>query len=76
MWLLDMIKSKKKLEKIEGYIIVFLIAGSLIMSSGIGLTVVSTKGIPAIMAMLGALIAFLATVSLVFTWLLQEMLGD
>jgi len=76
MWLLDMIKSKKKLEKIEGYIIVFLIAGSLIMSSGIGLTVVSTKGIPAIMTMLGALIAFLATVSLVFTWLLQEMLGD
>ena len=76
MWLLDMIKSKKKLEKIEGYIIVFLIAGSLIMSSGIGLTVVSTKGIPAIMTMLGALIAFLATVSLIFTWLLQEMLGD
>ena len=76
MWLLDMIKSKKKLEKMEGYSIVFLIAGSLIMSSGIGLTVVSTKGIPAIMTMLGALIAFLATVSLVFTWLLQEMLGD
>jgi len=76
MWLLDMIKSKKKLEKIEGYIIVFLIAGSLIMSSGIGLTVVSTKGIPAIMTMLGALIAFLATVSLIFTWLLQEMLGE
>jgi len=76
MWLLDMIKSKKKLEKMEGYSIVFLIAGSLIMSSGIGLTVVSTKGIPAIMAMLGALIAFLATVSLIFTWLLQEMLGE
>ena len=76
MWLLDMIKSKKKLEKMEGYSIVFLIAGSLIISSGIGLTVVSTKGIPAIMAMLGALIAFLATVSLIFTWLLQEMLGE
>ena len=72
MWLLDMIKSKKKLEKIEGYSIVFLITGSLIMSSGVGLTVVSTKGISAIMAMLGALIAFLATVSLIFSWLLQE----
>ena len=76
MWLLDMIKSKKKLEKMEGYSIIFLIAGSIIMSSGIGLTVVNTKGIPAIMAMLGALMAFLATVSLVFTWLLQEMFGD
>ena len=76
MWLLDMIKSKKNLEKIEGYSILFLIAGSLIMSSGIGLTIVNTKGIPAIMAMLGALIAFLSTVSLIFTWLLQEMFGD
>lgn len=76
MWLLDMIKSKKKLEKTEGYSIVFLIAGSLIMSSGIGLTVVSTKGIPAIMAMLGALIAFLATVSLIFAWSFQELFGD
>ena len=76
MWLLDMIKSKKKLEKMEGYSIIFLIAGSIIMSSGIGLTVVNTKGIPAIMAMSGALIAFLATVGLIFTWLLQEMFGD
>jgi len=76
MWLLDMIKSKSKLEKMEGYSIFFLIAGSLIMSSGIGLTAVSTKGISAIMAMLGALIAFLATVSLIFAWLLQELFGE
>lgn len=76
MWLLDMMKSNKKLEKIEGYDILFLIVGSLIMSSGIGLTIITTKGIPAIMAMLGALIAFLSTVSLVFIWLLQEFFGD
>jgi predicted membrane channel-forming protein YqfA (hemolysin III family) len=71
-----MLKSKKKLEKMEGYSILFLIAGSMIMSSGIGLTTLSTKGIPAIMAMLGALIAFLATISLIFAWLFQEMFGE
>jgi len=76
MWLLDMLKSKKKLEKMEGYSILFLIAGSIIMSSGIGLTTLSTKGIPAIMAMLGALIAFIATISLIFAWLFQEMFGE
>jgi predicted membrane channel-forming protein YqfA (hemolysin III family) len=71
-----MLKSKKKLEKMEGYSILFLIAGSIIMSSGIGLTTLSTKGIPAIMAMLGALIAFIATISLIFAWLFQEMFGE
>jgi hypothetical protein len=71
-----MLKSKKKLEKMEGYSILFLITGSLVMSSGIGLTTLSTKGIPAIMAMLGALIAFLATISLIFAWLFQEMFGE
>jgi len=76
MWLLGMLKSKKKLEKMEGYSILFLITGSLVMSSGIGLTTLSTKGIPAIMAMLGALIAFLATISLIFAWLFQEMFGE
>jgi len=76
MWLLDMMKSKKNTEKLEGYSILFLITGSIIMSSGIGLTVVNTKGIPVIMAMLGALIVFLATIILILTWLLQEMFGE
>ena len=76
MWLLDMLKSKKKLEKTEGYTILLLVAGSLIMSSGIGLTAINPKGISAIMTMLGALIAFLATVGLIFAWLLQEMFGE
>jgi predicted membrane channel-forming protein YqfA (hemolysin III family) len=76
MEILNMLKSKDKFERVEGYCIVFLIAGSLIMSSGIGLTIVTPKGVPAIMAMLGALIAFLATVGLIFTWLFQEIFGE
>ncbi len=76
MEILNMLKSKNKFEKVEGYCILILIVGSLVMSSGIGLTIVSPKGIPAIMAMLGAFVAFLATVGLIFTWLLQEIFGE
>jgi len=76
MWLKDMIMSKKKLEKMEGYSILSLIVGTVILSSGIGLTIVSTKGIPAIITMLGTLISFLSTVVLIFTWLFQEFFGD
>lgn len=71
-----MLKSKSRFVKVEGYCILFLIVGTLMLSSGIGLTVISPKGIPAILAMLGSLIAFLSTAGLLFTWLLKEMFGD
>ncbi len=76
MEILGMLKSKSKFEKAEGYCIVFLIVGALMLSSGIGLTIITPKGIPAILAMLGALIAFLSTAGLIFTWLLKEMFGE
>jgi len=53
-----------------------LVAGALMLSVGIGLTVISTKGIPAILAMLGSLISFLATVALIFVWLFKELQGE
>ena len=63
-------------EKMEGYCIVILLIGALMLSAGIGLTTISTKGIPAIMAMLGSLISFLATVALIFVWLFKEFQGE
>jgi len=69
-------KGKSRYEKIEGYCIVILIFGVLMLSAGIGLTAISTKGIPAIMAMLGSLISFLATVALIFVWLFKELQGE
>jgi hypothetical protein len=63
-------------EKMEGYCIVILLFGALMLSAGIGLTTISTKGIPAIMAMLGSLISFLATVALIFVWLFKELQGE
>ena len=69
-------KGKTRYEKIEGYCIMVLVAGALMLSVGIGLTVISTKGIPAILAMLGSLISFLATVALIFVWLFKELQGE
>ena len=76
MKILDMLKSKNKFEKIEGYCILVLIVGAVMLSAGIGLTILDPKGIPAITVMLGTLIAFLATVGLIVTWLIREMFGD
>jgi len=76
MEILNMLKSKNKFEKVEGYCILFLIVGAVMLSSGIGLTIITPQGIPAIMAMLGSLIAFLSTAGLIFTWLLKEMFGE
>jgi len=72
----DMLKSKNKFEKMEGYCILVLIVGAVMFSAGVGLTILDAKGIPAITAMLGTLIAFLATVGLIVTWLIQEIFGD
>jgi len=71
-----MLKGKTRYERIEGYCILILIVGAIMLSAGIGLTVISTKGIPAILAMLGSLISFLATAALLFVWLFKELQGE
>ena len=76
MKILDMLKSENKFEKMEGYCTLVLIVGAVMLSAGIGLTILDPKGVSAITAMLGALISFLATVGLIFTWLIKELLGD
>jgi len=76
MKILDMLKSESKFEKIEGYCILVLIVGAVMFSAGVGLNVLDTKGISTITAMLGSLIAFLATVGLIMMWLIRELFGD
>jgi len=73
---LDMLKSKNKYERAEGYTILVMIAGTLMLTLGIGLTIIKTSGISAILAMLGALISFLGTVGLIGVWLTKEVLGE
>ena len=72
----DLLKGKTRYERMEGYCILVIIIGAIILSTGIGLTAISTKGISAIMAMLGSVITFLATVVLIFVWLFKELQGE
>jgi len=76
MKILGMLKSKNKYEKAEWYCILSLIIGVLILSLGIGLSILNPKGISAILAMLGSLFSFLATVALIFVWLIKELKSE
>ena len=70
------LKSKDKLERVEGYCILFLLIGSVVLSLGIGLSILNSKGISAITAMIGALIAFISTVALIVTWFIKDLKGE
>lgn len=76
MKIFDMLKNGSKYERAEGYCIVVLLIGAIMLSAGIGLNVIGTKGISAVFAMLGSFIAFLATIALILTWLVQELFGE
>ncbi|MEK6910131.1 MAG: hypothetical protein AABW61_03590 [Candidatus Aenigmatarchaeota archaeon] len=72
MNLLSRLKGKDKLETAENYSILFVFVGAIVLSVGIGVNIVSTKGVSAIMAMLGALISFVSTVVLIAIWVIRE----
>jgi len=44
-----------------------------LLAGGIGLTAISAKGFPALLAMFGAVVSFCASVALVFVWLAKEI---
>lgn len=73
---LDMLKGKDKFETLENYSILFILIGALVLSLGIGLTVISPKGIPAILAMTGAFVSFVSTIVLILIWLSKDIFGD
>lgn len=73
---LDMLKDKSKLEVLENLSIYLIVIGAVILSVGIGLSIISPKGISAILAMIGAFISFLSTVVLIFTWMIKEFRGE
>lgn len=69
---LSKLKGKDKLETAENYSILLIFIGAIVLSFGIGINIISTKGFSAILTMLGAVISFLSTVSLIVMWLLRE----
>lgn len=72
---LPKLKGKNRYETAENYSILLIVVGAVMLSAGIGLTVITPKGIPAVLAMMGALVSFLATTLLIFIWLAKEMFG-
>ena len=69
------LKGENRYETMENYCLAGVVVGTFILSIGILSTVISTKGITAVIAMLGALLSFSSTVALIFVWLLKELKG-
>lgn len=73
---LGMLKGKDRYETAENVAIFFTVVGGIMLSLGMGLTILSPKGFPALLAMMGSLISFLSIVFLIFVWSFKELKGD
>jgi hypothetical protein len=69
---LGMLKGSDKYETAENYALTSALIGGLILSSGIASSALNPKGISAILAMMGTLIAFLSTVILIIVWIVKD----
>jgi len=72
----DRLKGEDKFETLENYSIFLIVIGAFILAGGMGLTVISSKGISTVLMMLGSFISFLFTVALIFVLLVKEIFGD
>jgi len=75
MKLIPNLKGKDKYETLENYSILFIAIGAAMLSCGIGLSIISPKGIAAILGSIGSFIAFVATILLIFAWVSKEFKG-
>lgn len=69
------LRGGNKYETLENYSIGGVIFGALLMTIGIGLTTLNTKGLSTIVAMMGTFFSFISSIMLVLTWLLKELFG-
>ena len=68
-------RGKDRFETVENYAISGVVVGAIIFSLGIGLAAFDPVGVPTILAMLGAVISFVSSVALVFSWLAKDLFG-
>ncbi len=69
---LERLKGRDNLETAENYCVTAIILGVIILSLGIGLNAISTKGATMLLAMFGAVVSFLATIALIVVWVIRE----
>ncbi|MCD6371569.1 MAG: hypothetical protein J7L39_02515 [Candidatus Aenigmarchaeota archaeon] len=67
------IKGKTKLDTLENISCLGIFVGAILLSLGIALTSITSKGMPVLLSMSGAFFSFLFTVVLIFVWLLKEL---
>ncbi len=65
-------KGHDRYSTIENIFILVIIIGTVLLVSGIGLSIVSPKGIPAAIAMLGSFLIFVFSVLLILMWFFFE----
>lgn len=70
------LKGKNRYETMENYSICGVVFGTLVFAVGTLLTAFNTRGAPAVITMIGVLLSFLSSVSLVSVWFLKEMFLD
>jgi len=73
---LGMLKGKDKYETIENYLFVAIVVGSLLLTSGLGLSAINSKGLSVILALSGGAITFLAIITLILSWLIKDLTGE
>ncbi len=67
------LRGRDKLETLENWSILIILLGGFLLSTGIASSIITTKGIPTILAMSGSFISFVGIISLVLVWLIQEL---
>ena len=70
--LLSKLRGNNRLETAENYSILAIVVGLIMFSVGVLLTIVATRGFSTILAMLGAVISFISTISLIDVWVMKE----
>jgi len=68
------LKGGNRYETAENYCLAGIVLGTVMVSIGILTNLISTQGITAIIAMLGALLSFASTAALIFLWMFKELL--
>lgn len=69
------LKGNDRSDTLENFSILFILIGAVILSFGIGLSVVS-KTTAMIFSVSGAWVAFLSTVVLIIIWVVKEFRSD
>jgi hypothetical protein len=66
------LKGKSKYETFENIVLFAIVFGAVLLSAGIGLSIFSPKGLPAVFAMLGSFIVFIFSAVLILFWFFKE----